>query len=225
MRKVVHLYKRRSEQSVEQFQSALLETAFSDPQLPQKSSLIQSHTSPKGYAKGERLFDAVEEFSFSSIQVAEMFWHSDVYHKILKRREAVISKAASHRMVVDVVRIKDEPLVEEPVKNIEFVCRRPGMAPENFRDYWMNIHGPIGATIPSILRYEQNHTVLSDYRNGATPRFDGLAITWFASTQAMRDGASTREYDVTRRDEQNFLPDGHLPTIIVREMIRVGSDT
>lgn len=221
MRKVIHLYKRKTENTVEEFQSALMETIAADPRLPPNSVLVQSHTLPRGYAKGERLFDAVEEFSFNSIQAAGYFWQSDIYRRILDRRCDIVLKGQSHRMVVDVFRIKDEPLVEECVKNIEFVSRRKGMVLDRFRDYWMNIHGPIGATIPTILRYEQNHTILSDYRNGSEPRFDGLAITWFASTQAMREGAATREYAITREDEPNFLPDGHLPTIIVREVLRV----
>jgi uncharacterized protein (TIGR02118 family) len=107
------------------------------------------------------------------------------------------------------------------VKNIEFVNRRAGMALEPFRSYWRNVHGPLAAKISSIRRYEQNHLALGEYEKAASPPYDGLAITWFASTAEMRSGAATAEYAATRADEANFLPGGHLPIIITREHVVV----
>ena len=91
------------------------------------------------------------------------------------------------------------------------------MGLDAFRAYWRNVHGPLASTIPVMHRYEQNHLALSEYQKGAAPAYDGLAITWFASTAEMRSGAATAEYGATRADEANFLPDGHLPIIIARE--------
>jgi hypothetical protein len=70
-----------------------------------------------------------------------------------------------------------------------------------------------------IRRYEQNHLALSEYQNNPAPPYDGLAITWFASTADMRQGTTTPEYAATRADEPNFLPDGHLPILITREHV------
>jgi hypothetical protein len=39
----------------------------------------------------------------------------------------------------------------------------------------------------------------------------------------MREGALSPEYAVTRADEPNFLPDGHLPIIITREVFTSSS--
>ena len=110
---------------------------------------------------------------------------------------------------------------DDAVKNIEFVNRRPGMALEPFRSYWRNVHGPLAAKITVIRRYEQNHLALSEYQNSPAPPYDGLAITWFASTEDMRRGTTTPEYIATRADESHFLPDGHLPIIITREHVVV----
>jgi len=68
-------------------------------------------------------------------------------------------------------------------------------------------------------RYEQNHLALSEYEKSAAPAYDGLAITWFASTADMKRGTTMPEYAATRADEANFLPDGHLPIIVTREHI------
>jgi uncharacterized protein (TIGR02118 family) len=80
------------------------------------------------------------------------------------------------------------------------------------------MHGPIGPRIPCILRYEQNHLAREAYE-GATPHYDGLAITWFESTAAMREGARSEAYEITRADEANLLPERHLPIIITREVL------
>jgi uncharacterized protein (TIGR02118 family) len=120
-------------------------------------------------------------------------------------------------MPVDVHVIKDGRIPDNAVKNVEFVNRRPGMALEPFRAYWRNVHGPLASTIPVMHRYEQNHLALSEYQKGADPPYDGLAITWFASTADMKRGTTTPAYAATRADEVNFLPDGHLPIIVTRE--------
>jgi len=118
-------------------------------------------------------------------------------------------------------RYQDGAVPANAVKNIEFVNRRAGMALEPFRSYWRNVHGPLAAKISSIRRYEQNHLALGEYEKAASPPYDGLAITWFASTAEMRSGAATAEYAATRADEANFLPGGHLPIIITREHVVV----
>ena len=96
------------------------------------------------------------------------------------------------------------------------------MALEPFREYWRNVHGPIASNISVIQRYEQNHLIPSAYESEAAPPYDGLAVTWFGSTADMKKGTTTPEYAVTRADESNFLPDGHLPIIITREYLITG---
>jgi uncharacterized protein (TIGR02118 family) len=81
------------------------------------------------------------------------------------------------------------------------------------------VHGPLAAKIPVIRRYEQNHLALSEYQKNCLPPYDGLAVTWFASTADMKKGTTTPEYAATRADEAHFLPDGHLPIIITREHV------
>ncbi len=74
---------------------------------------------------------------------------------------AFLDRSRTVVMPVDVHVIKDGPVPDDAVKNIEFVNRRPGTALEPFRSYWRNIHGPLAAKIPVIRRYEQNHLALS----------------------------------------------------------------
>ena len=65
-------------------------------------------------------------------------------------------------------------------------------------------------------------TRLSAYKAGKSPAYDGVAITWFADTQAMRTSATLPEYDTVRTDEANFLDVEKLPFIITCEHVIVG---
>lgn len=219
MRKFVFLHKRAGGLAVEAFQSALAEACMEEAAPSGLARYVQSHTLTKGYAKGELMFDAVEEYSFADAADADRFAVSEATGRIGERRAALIDPDTSHRMLVDVHRIKNLPVPAGAVKNIEMVNRRPSMALAPFRRYWREVHGPLASKIPPIRRYEQNHLAMSEYERRAEPRLDGLAITWFESTAAMRAGAETEAYAETRADEANFLPDGHLPIIITREVL------
>ena len=66
----------------------------------------------------------------------------------------------------------------------------------------------------------QCHATSAAYRGAAKPAFDGLALTWFQSVDAMRASAATAEYEATRADEPNFVQ-GELPFVITREHVIV----
>jgi uncharacterized protein (TIGR02118 family) len=83
------------------------------------------------------------------------------------------------------------------------------------------VHGPLGAAIPVVRRYVQSHTRRAIYDSGKTPLYDGVALTWFDDTQAMRESATTPEYARTRADEVNFIAPGRLPFIITTEHVIV----
>lgn len=219
MRKHIFLIKRPVNAEITEFQASMVALHRDDPALPEECSYLQSHTLPKGYARGELMFDVVEEFAFHDVKACDDFLSSPVAADLWERRMRQADPQTSMAMTVNVYRVKDEAISDDPVKNIEFVNRRPGMALTPFQDYWRNVHGPIGSEIPTIQRYEQNHMVLAAYDGVSQPRFDGLAITWFDSTGAMREGAKSEAYRITREDEANFLPDGHLPIIIVKEIL------
>ena len=106
-------------------------------------------------------------------------------------------------------------------KWVEFLTRRPDLTVEAFQRHWREVHGPIAARIPQIRRYVQSHVRPGAYASGRTPRYDGVAITWFDDTQAMRASAATAEYATTRADEANFLASGDAPVIITREHVIV----
>jgi uncharacterized protein (TIGR02118 family) len=184
--------------------------------LPFVRRYVQSHPLPQGYRKGELPFDGLVELWFD-----EPDGFRRIPPEVLADGDKFIARDRGARLSVDVHVIKDGAIPAGAVKNIELVSRPKGRPLAEFRRYWREVHGPIAAKIPTLRRYEQNHVVAESYADGAQPAFDGLAITWFASTDAMREGARTPEYAATRADEKHFLPPGELPIIIAREHVIV----
>jgi uncharacterized protein (TIGR02118 family) len=220
MLKVISLLKRKPGLSVEAFQAHWLERH--GPlvvELPGLRAYVQSHALLQGYMKGELLFDGISEEWFADTDAYAKAQSSTAWAKASEAEAQFLDGSRTVRMPVDVYVIKSAPVPPNPVKNVEFVSRRPGMDLDAFRRYWREIHGPLAARIPVLRRYEQNHLCISEYACGGTPAYDGLAITWFASTADMKRGTATPEYIETRADEPMFLPDGHLPIIITREHV------
>lgn len=215
MSRLVVLLKRRPDLSVELFQQQLPGACAGLGSNPQVRRCILSLALPQGYAKAELLFDAILDL-----------WRNDGVDApgsaVIPQIAALTDEGRTVVMPVDVHVAKDGPIPPRAVKNIEFVNRRPGMPLDAFRSYWRDVHGPLAARIPVIRRYEQYHLAMSEYQGARNPAYDGLAVTWFASTTDMRQGTTTPEYAATRADEPNFLPDGHLPIIITRERTAFG---
>lgn len=223
MRKIVILYKRAPNLDVPAFQDAWRREHGSRVRtVPGVQRCVQSHALLQGYTKGELLFDGIEELWFADDAAASATLNSPAWTAARTASAGLFDSSRTVLLPVDLYVIKDGAVPENAVKNIEFVNRRPGMDLGAFRRYWREVHGPIASRIPPLRRYEQNHTALSAYQDESTPLYDGLAITWFASTADMKQGATTPEYATTRADEPFFLPDGHLPIIITREHRTVG---
>lgn len=219
MHKVIELLKRAPGASVEDFQQRWLSRHGPlRAAVPGLRCYIQSHALPKGYRKGELVYDGIGEMWFDSEKAFETARRDEVWQTADRDLASFTDASRTVVMQVDVHVIKDGAIPRGAVKNIEFVNRRPGMDLEAFQAYWIDVHGPLASTIPVVRRYEQNHLKRLGYED-SEPAYDGLAITWFDSTDAMKEGTRTPQYEKTRADEPNFLAEGHLPIIITREHV------
>jgi uncharacterized protein (TIGR02118 family) len=223
MHRVALLLKRNTNLSVQDYQARWrTDHAGRMAQVPGLVRYVQSHPLPQGYTKGELLLDGIEELWFADEAAFNRALDSSEWKSAFDAAAEFLDSSRTVTLPIELNVIKDGAIPENAVKNIEFVTKRPGMGLMEFRRYWRDVHGPLASRIPSIRRYEQHHTALTEYRDGARPAYDGLAITWFQSTADMKAGAKTPEYAETRADEPAFLPDGHLPIIVTREHKIVG---
>lgn len=222
MLKVITLIKRKPGMAVEEFQH-YWKHAHGPlvAQRPEVRRYVQSAALLQGYRKGDLLFDGIDEIWYESEADFQAYSAAAATGPIAEDERHFMDRSRTVVMPVDVHVMKDGAIPPDAVKNIEFVNRRADVPLDRFRQHWREIHGPLASKIPVMHRYEQNHLRMQAYDASTPPRYDGLAITWFASTADMKKGTATPEYIATRADEPNFLPDGHLPIIITREYLVV----
>ncbi len=223
MIKLMSFFKRKPGMSVAAFQE-YWRTKHADVvvKLPGIQRYVQSPTLLSGYRKGEPVYDGVAEVWVKDTQVLRAQAETPEYTAVRADEPNFIDLSTMGSIITQEHTIKDESVPPSAVKNMEFVTRRADLSIEAFQQHWREVHGPLGAAIPVVRRYVQSHTRLAAYKAGKTPIYDGVAITWFADTQAMRTSASLPEYAATRADETNFIGGTRLPFIITREHVIVG---
>ncbi len=173
--------------------------------LPGLRRYVQSQTLGSGYRNRTPAIDGMAELWFDDTNALRKVAASPELAAVLADEGNFIDARSRQEIVTDDVVIKDGPRPAGGVKNVELVKRRPDLTPAAFHRHWEVIHGPLAAEIPQIQRYVQSHTRLSAYRDGRTPVLDGVALTWFTGTAAMRETPATPAYAATRADEHNFV--------------------
>jgi len=108
------------------------------------------------------------------------------------------------------------------IKLICFINRKPGLSIGDFRDHWLNHHGPLIDSLPDfrrhIVRYEQNCRLDIDYERNRGTDFDGVTIQWFRSRRDFYAFATEPTYkDTIYIDEDKFLDRGGLSFLLTEE--------
>jgi uncharacterized protein (TIGR02118 family) len=173
----------------------------------------QALTLAGAYRRGEPACDVIDELVFDDEASAARCLANPAFRRAWK--SPLLDAASLACLVVEEHVAKPGPVPASFVKNYELVTKRADMNRAEFDSYWAQVHGPLAATIPTIRRYVQAHLSPGTRAAGTAP-YDGLAITWFDDVAAMRAGAATEAYAMTRADEANFLA-GELPFVITAE--------
>ena len=116
------------------------------------------------------------------------------------------------------------------IKFIMCITRHPDMTRGEFKDYWMNKHGPYfmeNASAMNAIKYVQSHTVDTSLNEGLRasrgmlPEYDGVAEVWFESEEALMEGMSSPEGQklgaALLEDEGNFIDHSKSSAFIVEE--------
>ena len=98
-------------------------------------------------------------------------------------------------------------------KLVVLLTKRAEMSREEFRRYWREVHGPLGAKMPGVRKYVQNHSVA----DGAP--FDGFAEMWFDDAASMQAALASPESAAAGADAPNFVEKTHL--MFVEEVVMV----
>ena len=105
------------------------------------------------------------------------------------------------------------------IKAIYFIKRKPGMALDAFREYWLKEHAALVLKVPGVVKYVQSHTTDSGYRKHE-PIYDGIAALWYENLDAMKATGAASESRATLADDTNFLDMSKFAFILTRERIQ-----
>ena len=116
------------------------------------------------------------------------------------------------------------------IKFVMCLKRHPDMTRGQFKDYWMNNHGPFfmsKAEAMGAKKYVQSHTIDTPLNEGIRtsrgmlPEYDGVAEVWFESEEALIEGMSSPEGQelsaALLKDERNFIDHSKSSAFIVKE--------
>ena len=89
-------------------------------------------------------------------------------------------------------------------KVVWFTRFRAGMAREDARRHWREVHGPLGLEVPQIRAYVQSH-VVAPLEDGGAVGFDGYSSCWFASEAAYREAMQSPQWPALAADGPNVF--------------------
>ena len=223
MVKAVAFFKRRAGMAVDEFQAYWLKR---HPDVVTKlvgvRRYVQSHTRAVAYLTGEPIYDGIAELWFDDSGAMRALRDTPEMAAVQADEARFIDRSTMGLIITDDHLIKDGPVAPGAVKSVGFVKRKPGMSVEAFQRHWLEVHGPLGAAIPGMRRFVQSHTRLAAYERGREPAWDGVGLTWFDDTNALRAATTTPEWDRAKAEYPSFLAPSPVTFITTTEHVIVG---
>lgn len=220
MIKSVLTFRRKPGMPVDEFQDYWLnEHPKAVLQLEGLQRYVQDHPLRQGYDKRPLPIDGIAETWWPDTATMKNNASGPVWDNLIADEERFVDRSTMRLLLVEEHVMKDEAVGPDGFKIIEIVHRKQGMSVEDYQRHWREVHGPLGATIPAVRRYIQNHPRMSAYANGRQPVCDGYAMVWFRSMADMRSSPETDEYRRTMEDEPNFIDHGKLDFVITKEHV------
>jgi uncharacterized protein (TIGR02118 family) len=222
MVKALSFFKRRAGMPVEEFQG-YWRSRHPDvvTKLPGIRRYVQSHTRPAAYQRGEPVYDGIAEVWFEDTGAMHALRGTAEVAAVQADEARFIDRSTMGLILTDDHVITDGPVPSGAAKGVGFVRRKPGMTVEAFQRHWREIHGPLGAALPSLRRYVQSHPRPSAYDRGRDPAWDGIALIWFDDSAALRAATTTPAWERAKADDGNFIAPGPVAFIVTTEHVIV----
>jgi uncharacterized protein (TIGR02118 family) len=93
--------------------------------------------------------------------------------------------------------------------------RAPEMTPEAFLAHWRDVHVPLVAQIPGVVRYTISPTLSTP--DEPRPVFDGMASLYFRTHEDLEAALASEETAATAVDGRNFIERGTIKRLISEE--------
>lgn len=223
MVKVLTFIKRKSGMPVDEFQ-AYWRTQHPKvvTRLPGIRRYVQSHVPAESYAKREPIYDGIAEVWADDTDAFRAMTKSSAHPDLIADEAKFIDRAQMGVIVTEEHVAKDGQPGAEALKGIEFFTKKPELSVEAFQHHWKTTHAALASKIPGVQRYVVSATRSAAYAAGRTPAYDGDALMWFASGDALKSAGASPEYQALIADRANFLSIARPPFIVTREHVIVG---
>jgi uncharacterized protein (TIGR02118 family) len=103
------------------------------------------------------------------------------------------------------------------LKLVYCISRRPDLSREEFRRYWRDVHGGIGARIPGLRRLVHSYAVHVP-GDAHQPDFDGMAELWFDDAASLLAARQSPEWRASTADEAHFIDHGRVAYLVTEEL-------
>ncbi len=113
--------------------------------------------------------------------------------------------------------IVDGPATPNMVKVIWAFSRKPGLTLDEFQEHWHDVHGQLGAKLPGIRRYVQNHALPEVYANRPMTH-DGFSETWWDDLESVRQSRNSPEWQALSADAQTLFT-YPMAVVVARETV------
>ena len=114
--------------------------------------------------------------------------------------------------------IVDGPTTPDMVKAIFIAGKLPGLSLAEFFDHWENYHGALGARVPGLRRYVQNHGLAEAYATG-NQTHDGWSELWFDDLASLHRAVASPQWQELREDGATLFA-GNMGIGVAREKIQ-----
>ena len=189
--------------------------------LPGVRRYVQSHVLPASYAKGEPVWDGIAEVWADDTDALRAMTQSPVHPELIADEARFIDRGRMGFLLTEEHVARDGAPGTDAVKGVEFFSRRPDLSIEAFQHHWRDTHAALVTKIPGVVRYVMSATRASAYAGGRIPPYDGAALMWFDSPDAVRAAGASAEYKALIADRQDFLAPGQPPFILTKEYVVV----
>ena len=106
-----------------------------------------------------------------------------------------------------------------PVRTVAILGRKPGMSFEEFDRYWLEVHAPLAAQLPGVLRYVQRHVEAPSNEFDV----DGFAFIDYESAAAMAAAWASPAGQRALADVPNFL--GRHDVVVITDHVIVDHES
>ena len=190
--------------------------------IPQVHRYVQSHRiQAPGAVGADSPYDGEAEVLLDSIES---------FAELRKSKEYLDGALADERNFIDLRRVEwmtttDRVIIDGPagakfIKGVWQLKRMPGMSLDEFRKYWIEVHGAMGRDLPGVRRYVQSHLIDDAYLY-ATPAYDGVAQLWFDNPAAMHAAFDSPAGKAMAADGEKFLDMKFTRNFVAREHVVV----